>query len=104
MCYETRRGPSRRSFGCAKGRTYRVWPTLVPGESAKKGVPSRTEITGDAMDGRAERVTLSKGWHLCCAVEALDDILQRMDGHRIKKALCSENKALRASLALIRGV
>jgi pyruvate kinase len=38
------------------------------------------------MGERAECVMLNKGPHLCDAVAALDDILQRMQGHQIKKS------------------
>ena len=38
------------------------------------------------MGERAERVMLNKGPHLREAVEALYDILQRMQGHQVKKS------------------
>ena len=62
-----------------------VWATQVLESLAKTGVPSRAEITDAAMGERAECVMLNKGPHLCDAVGALDDILQRMQDHQVKK-------------------
>jgi len=63
-----------------------VWATQVLESLAKTGLPSRAEITDAAMGERAECVMLNKGPHLCDAVEALDDILQRMQDHQVKKS------------------
>ena len=63
-----------------------VWATQVLENLAKKGLPSRSEITDAAMGERAECVMLNKGPHLSEAVAALDDILQRMQGHQVKKS------------------
>jgi len=63
-----------------------VWATQVLENLAKKGQPSRAEITDAAMGERAECVMLNKGRYLCDAVATLDDILQRMQGHQIKKS------------------
>ena len=63
-----------------------VWATQVLESLAKKGLPSRAEITDAAMGERAECVMLNKGPHLCDAVGALDDILRRMQDHQIKKS------------------
>jgi pyruvate kinase len=57
----------------------------------KKGLPSRAEITDAAMGERAEYVMLNKGPYLCDAVAALDDILQRMQGHQTKKSAMLRN-------------
>jgi pyruvate kinase len=38
------------------------------------------------MGERAECVMLNKGPYLCDAVEALHDILQRMQDHQVKKS------------------
>ncbi len=62
------------------------WATQVLESLAKKGLPSRAEITDAAMGERAECVMLNKGPHLCEAVTALDDILQRMQDHQVKKS------------------
>ncbi len=63
-----------------------VWATQVLESLAKKGLPSRAEITDAAMGERAECVMLNKGPHLCDAVGALDDILRRMQDHQVKKS------------------
>jgi pyruvate kinase len=62
-----------------------VWATQVLEQLAKTGRPSRAEITDAAMAERAECVMLNKGPHLIEAVETLDDILRRMEGHQSKK-------------------
>jgi pyruvate kinase len=62
-----------------------VWATQVLETLAKTGLPSRAEITDAAMGERAECVMLNKGPHLCDAVGALDDILERMQEHQVKK-------------------
>jgi pyruvate kinase len=46
---------------------------------------SRAEITDAAMGHRAEAVMLNKGPHILRAVQMLDDILQRMEAHQVKK-------------------
>jgi pyruvate kinase len=63
-----------------------VWATQVLETLAKTGFPSRAEITDAAMGQRAECVMLNKGPHLCEAVATLDDILQRMQDHQVKKS------------------
>ena len=62
-----------------------IWATQVLESLAKKGFPSRAEITDAAMSERAECVMLNKGPHVCTAVAVLDDILQRMQTHVTKK-------------------
>jgi pyruvate kinase len=62
-----------------------VWATQVLDELAKRGQPSRAEITDAAMGVRAECVMLNKGPHVVAAVRALTDILGRMEGHQHKK-------------------
>jgi pyruvate kinase len=62
-----------------------IWATQVLESLAKDGLPSRAEITDAAMGHRAECVMLNKGPHITGAVEALDDILRRMEGHQSKK-------------------
>lgn len=63
-----------------------IWATQVLESLAKKGAPSRAEITDAAMGERAECVMLNKGPHLVEAVRALDDILSRMEAHQSKKS------------------
>ena len=62
-----------------------IWATQVLETLAKKGMPSRAEITDAAMGHRAECVMLNKGPHVVSAVRVLDDILRRMQAHQTKK-------------------
>ncbi|MFN0105823.1 MAG: pyruvate kinase [Bryobacteraceae bacterium] len=62
-----------------------VWATQVLETLAKTGRPSRSEITDAAMGARAECVMLNKGPYIVEAVQALDDILRRMEEHQEKK-------------------
>ncbi|WP_028238951.1 pyruvate kinase [Stutzerimonas azotifigens] len=62
-----------------------IWATQVLESLAKKGAPSRSEITDAAMGVRAECVMLNKGPYILKALTTLDDVLRRMRGHRSKK-------------------
>lgn len=62
-----------------------VWATQVLENLAKKGLPSRAEITDAAMAERAECVMLNKGPYVHDAIRMLDDILWRMQAHQRKK-------------------
>lgn len=62
-----------------------IWATQVLETLAKEGMPSRAEITDAAMGHRAECVMLNKGPHVLSAVQALDNILRRMQAHQTKK-------------------
>lgn len=62
-----------------------IWATQVLEELTKNGHVTRAEITDAAMSQAAEAVMLNKGSHIVQAVEMLDDILQRMQGHHVKK-------------------
>jgi pyruvate kinase len=62
-----------------------VWATQVLETLAKEGRPSRSEITDAAMGERAECVMLNKGPFIVEAVQALNDILGRMQAHQEKK-------------------
>jgi pyruvate kinase len=62
-----------------------IWATQVLESLAKKGLPSRAEVTDAAMGGRAECVMLNKGSHMLHTVEFLTDILKRMQEHQEKK-------------------
>lgn len=61
-----------------------VWATQVLETLAKKGTPSRAEITDAAMGVRAECVMLNKGPHIVEAIRTLDDLLKRMQDHHTK--------------------
>ena len=71
-----------------------VWATQVLETLAKKGTPSRAEMTDAAMGQRAECVMLNKGPYITEAVSVLDDVLTRMRGHQDKKQ--AELRALRS--------
>jgi pyruvate kinase len=62
-----------------------IWATQVLENLAKTGQPSRAEVTDAAMGERAECVMLNKGPHILEAIEALADILKRMEAHQHKK-------------------
>jgi pyruvate kinase len=62
-----------------------IWATQVLENLAKKGIPSRAEVTDAAMADRAECVMLNKGPHIVEAVRFLAGIHQRMKFHQEKK-------------------
>src|SRR6516164_7178737 len=62
-----------------------IWATQVLESLAKKGMPSRSEITDAAMGERAECVMLNKGPYAVTCVRVLADILERMQAHQEKK-------------------
>jgi pyruvate kinase len=63
-----------------------IWATQVLESLAKRGLPSRAEVTDAAMSGRAECVMLNKGPHILLALDFLCDVLCRMEGHQTKKS------------------
>jgi pyruvate kinase len=63
-----------------------VWATQVLETAAKKGRPTRAEITDAGMAVRAECVMLNKGPHLRTALRVLDGVLSRMEEHHWKKS------------------
>jgi pyruvate kinase len=77
-----------------------IWATQVLETLANTGLSTRAEITDAAMGVRAECVMLNKGPYIVTAIRTLDDILQRMQGHRRKRvALLRQLRAWSASLA-----
>jgi len=62
-----------------------MWATQVLEQEAKKGQPSRAEISDAAMAQRADCVMLNKGPHILAAIRMLDNILRRMQKHQFKK-------------------
>ncbi len=62
-----------------------IWATQVLEGTAKKGLPSRAEISDAALAQRADCVMLNKGPHIIKAIHMLDNILRRMQGHQYKK-------------------
>ncbi len=63
-----------------------IWATQVLESLAKRGLPSRAEVTDAAMSERAECVMLNKGPHIALALDFLCDVLRRMKGHQTKKS------------------
>ena len=62
-----------------------IWATQVLEGTAKKGQPSRAEVSDAALSQRADCVMLNKGPHIVAAIRMLDSILRRMQGHQYKK-------------------
>lgn len=62
-----------------------IWATQVLEGTAKKGQPSRAEVSDAALSQRADCVMLNKGPHILAAISMLDNILRRMQGHQYKK-------------------
>ncbi len=79
-----------------------IWATQVLETLAKKGVPSRAEITDAAMGERAECVMLNKGPYLIAALRALEDITRRMETHQNKKSARLRSLGLSARLVRAR--
>jgi len=63
---------------CDAARVPVMWATQVLEQEAKKGLPSRAEITDAAQSQRADCVMLNKGPHILAAIHTLDSILRRM--------------------------
>jgi pyruvate kinase len=70
---------------CEAAHVPDVWATQVLENLAKKGVPSRAEITDAALAQRAECVMLNKGAYIDKAVKMLDRILRRMQRFQRKR-------------------
>ena len=70
---------------CEAAQVPVIWATQVLEGKAKKGLPSRAEISDAAMSQRADCVMLNKGPHILAAIRMLDDILRRVQAHQYKK-------------------
>lgn len=70
---------------CEAARLPVIWATQVLERLAKKGQPTRAEVTDAAMGVRADAVMLNKGPYFVQAVRTLRDILNRMEAHQRKK-------------------
>ena len=70
---------------CEAAQVPVIWATQVLEHEAKKGQPSRAEISDAALSQRADCVMLNKGPHILAAIRMLDNILRRMQGHQYKK-------------------
>ena len=64
---------------CASAHIPNIWATQVLENLAKKGTPSRAEITDAALAQQAECVMLNKGYYIQKAVKMLDKILRKME-------------------------
>ncbi len=62
-----------------------IWATQVLESLAKKGVPTRSEITDAALSQRAECVMLNKGKYIEKALKTLNEILVKMQNHQKKR-------------------
>lgn len=72
---------------CEAAHVPDVWATQVLETLAKKGVPTRAEITDSALAQRAECVMLNKGYYITKAVKMLDKVLRRMQFFQKKKEI-----------------
>ena len=71
---------------CEAAHLPTIWATQVLENLAKKGVPTRSEITDAALAQRSECVMLNKGWYIDKAVKMLDKILRKMQHIQSKKS------------------
>lgn len=71
---------------CQAAHITDIWATQVLEGLAKKGMPSRAEITDAVMAQRADGVMLNKGPHILKAIQLLDSILIDMERYREKNA------------------
>ncbi|MFA7299476.1 MAG: pyruvate kinase [Sideroxydans sp.] len=62
-----------------------IWATQVLETMAKRGIPSRAEVSDAALSIRAECVMLNKGPYIVETVGFLRGVLQRMSGHHDKQ-------------------
>ena len=61
-----------------------VWATQVLENLAKKGIPSRAEITDAVNSQRADGVMLNKGPYILRTIQFLDSVLKDMEPYREK--------------------
>lgn len=70
---------------CAAAHMPVIWATQVLETLAKKGtMPTRAEVSDAVMGGRCECVMLNKGDYILEALDFLDNVLTRMEGHQSK--------------------
>lgn len=70
---------------CDAAHIPNIWATQVLENLAKKGIPTRAEITDAAMAQRADCVMLNKGPYIEKAVKMLDKVLCKMQKIQKKK-------------------
>ena len=61
-----------------------VWATQVLENLAKKGMPSRSEITDATQSLKTECVMLNKGPHILRTIRLLNQILSKSENYRVK--------------------
>ncbi len=71
---------------CQAAHLTDIWATQVLESLAKRGIPSRAEITDAVMAQRADCVMLNKGPYILDAIRLLDTILCDMEPYRDKNA------------------
>lgn len=69
---------------CSAAHIPVVWATQVLENMAKKGLPSRSEITDAVTSLKAECVMLNKGLYINDAIQLLDRILSDMESYQEK--------------------
>lgn len=62
-----------------------IWATQVLESMAKRGQPSRAEVSDAAFGVRSECVMLNKGPHIVATTTFLGGVLARMSGHHSKR-------------------
>lgn len=62
-----------------------IWATQILEGMAKKGAPSRAEVSDAAMSIQAECAMLNKGPNIVGTVRFLNGIIDRMDEHYVKR-------------------
>jgi len=70
---------------CSAAHIPVVWATQVLESLAKKGMPSRSEITDITSSVQAECVMLNKGPHVNEAISFLDEVLINVEDYHYKK-------------------
>ncbi len=70
---------------CSAAHIPVVWATQVLESLAKKGMPSRSEITDITSSVQAECVMLNKGPHIHKAISFLDEVLVNMESSHDKR-------------------
>lgn len=73
-------------FLCRAAHIPDIWATQVLENLAKRGIPSRAEITDAAMAQRADCVMLNKGPYIRQAIQLLDTILKNLAPYQDKNA------------------
>jgi pyruvate kinase len=70
---------------CEAAHIPTIWATEVLDRLAKKGVPTRGEVSDVVMAGRAECVMLNKGPYITVAIRGLDLVLSSLQKYRKKE-------------------